>query len=61
MLFCLAIVVERSAQCFKRFCEKPQGVEMKMSDGSYEISPHFTFCAAERYNQTALEECGLRL
>ena len=60
MLLCLAFVVERSTQCFKRFCEKPRGVDMKMSDGTDEILPHFTLCAADQYDRSVIEACGLK-
>ena len=60
-ILCLTFVVERSVHCFIRFFKGPQAVEMKMSDVSDEILPHFTFCAEDRYNQTVLKECGLAL
>ena len=60
-ILCLTFVVERSVHCFTRFLNGPQAVEIKMSDGSSEIMPHFTFCAEDRYNQTVLEECGLTM
>lgn len=61
LLLCVTFVLERSVECFVRFFKKSQALQTKMSDGANEIMPHFTFCAAERYNQTAFEECGLRL
>ena len=48
-------------RCSARFYKKPQAVEIKISDGSDEILPHFTFCAEEACNETFLEECGLEL
>ena len=60
-ILCLLFVVERSMRCSARFYKKPQAVEIKISDGSDEILPHFTFCAEEAYNETFLEECGLEL
>ena len=42
LLLCLAFVIERSLQCFKRFVKKPQAVEIKMTDGTNDILPHFT-------------------
>ena len=60
-ILCLTFVVERSVHCFIRFFSGPQAVEMKMSDGSDEILPHFTFCAEEIYNRTVLKECGLKV
>ena len=60
-ILCLTFVVERSVHCFTRFFNGPQAVEIKMSDGSDEILPHFTFCAEEKYNRTVLGECGLKV
>ena len=61
LLLSLIFVVERSVQCFKRFLAEPQAVEIKMSDGTNELMPHFTFCAEEKYNRTVIEECGIEL
>ena len=58
-LLCLAFVIERSTQCFIRFFEKPQAVEIKMSDGLNEILPHFQICPENQYNHTVFEDCGL--
>ena len=41
LLLSLIFVVERSVQCFKRFLAEPQAVEIKMSDGTNELIPHF--------------------
>ena len=60
-LLCLAFVIERSTQCFIRFSEKPQAVEIKMSDGLNEILPHFQVCPENQYNHTVFENCGLEL
>ena len=61
LLMSLIFVIERSVQCITKFIEKPQAVEIKMSDGVEEMLPHFTFCAEEKYNQTVIEECGFDL
>ena len=61
LLLCLAFVIERSVQCFKRFFKKPQAVEIKMTDGTNDILPHFTFCSKTRYNPNVFEECGLEI
>ena len=61
LILCLTFVVERSVQCFIRFLERPQALKTKMSDGANEMIPHFTFCAEEKFNQTAFEDCGLQL
>ena len=61
LLLCLGFVVERATQCFIKFFEKPQAVEIKMSDGLDEILPHFLFCPEKQYNHTVFEECGLEL
>ena len=37
LLLSLIFVVERSVQCFNRFLDEPQAVEIKMSDGINEI------------------------
>ena len=60
-LLCLVFVIERSTQCFIRFSEKPQAVEIKMSDGLNEILPHFQVCPENQYNHTVFENCGLEL
>ena len=54
MLFCLAFVLDRSVECFKRFFEKPQGMKIEIIDGIDELLPHFTFCAAKLYQQKKL-------
>ena len=61
LLLCLAFVIERSVQCFKRFVKKPQAVEIKMTDGTNDILPHFTFCAKQKYNPNVFQECGLKI
>ena len=61
VLLSLLFVIERSFRCIEKFIEKPQAVEIKMSDGVDEMLPHFTFCAEEKYNQTLVEECGFEL
>ena len=61
MLFCLAFVLDRSVECFKRFFDKPQGMKIEIIDGIDEILPHFTFCAAKLYNRSVFEECGVKM
>ena len=59
MLLCLALTLKRSVQCLIKYFDKPQGMNIKISDGVDEILPHFTFWASGRYNQSVFEECGL--
>ena len=47
LLLSLIFVVDRSVHCFNRFLAEPQAIEIKMSDGTNEIMPHFTFCSEE--------------
>ena len=61
VLLSLIFVVDRSVHCFNRFLAEPQAIEIKMSDGTNEIMPHFTFCSEEKYNRTVIEECGIKL
>ena len=60
LLLCLVFVVERTIKCVERFLEKPQAVEIKMSDGTDEILPHFTFCSTDRFNTEVFKNCGLK-
>ena len=60
LLLCLAFVIDRTVQCFKKYFEKPQAMEVKIAyAGDGEILPHFTFCSDDRHNQSFFEDCGL--
>ena len=58
-IICGLIVVYQSILCVKKFIENPKGTEVFMTDGVYEMFPHFTLCSGTKPYKT-FEGCNIK-
>ena len=58
---CFIFVNYMTVTCFKKYFKYPQGVNLIIKNETGEITPEYTVCALDEYDQSILQLCNITL